>query len=335
MHNQRNSTHIRENAIKMAIKKAQAGCQSCAAGYVELAKQHGATKEQLHNAIATASSSFEQGMSRRSLLKLIAGTSVGLTFGTLGLSGKAWADSSDYWGTDTNTVSETIYGLPQDFYIGRLGHDTTLDTSAFNVNTATATGYNSTYAFWDIEGPDYQPSMSAFSWGYQQGQTAAYQQFHSNIGTTYVGGNTVFGDIEKGNFGWRTTGNPADKSANQAVLEGFLAAVSNQTFGPTVPGVYISPYIWQLFFGGDYITNTDFVLWMTGYQTSAISCWPCASCTDTQTQVEAMLPSVQQQSLGGAGVVVWQYWISGSGCGGDFDVAIQNPSIGFSPLRVV
>lgn len=51
MFRQRDPIRIREDALHMAMKKAQISCRSCATSYLELARQHGATEEQIRFAI--------------------------------------------------------------------------------------------------------------------------------------------------------------------------------------------------------------------------------------------------------------------------------------------
>lgn len=325
MLHQRDAALIREDAIKMAMKKASAGCIPCAKSYLELAKQHDATIEEFCFAINNSSMPIEKGISRRNLLRLAIGVAAGLTAGTIGLlPGKALADGS-YWGTDTNTIS--CCGLSQNFYIGRLGYGTnTGDTQDFNTAAANAAGYNSTYVYWDVEGPDASPGPDPYSWGLQQGQTAG-AEWNNNPNANYVGGTTIFGDIEQGNPGWG-----GDQSRNQEVLQGFLDGVQNNSTGTSLtPGLYITPSNWQAFFGRGYAPNQNFALWIAGCQTCAVSCRPCDSCTETPAQVQNLLPTISQNYLGGSGVVIWQYWIGGCGCG-DFDVAVQDPSQGFTPV---
>ena len=48
--------------------------------------------------------------------------------------------------------------------------------------------------------------------------------------------------------------------------------------------------------------------------------------------VEALAPAVMSTTLGGSQAVVWQYWISERG-GGDFNVAVQSPETGFTPIQ--
>jgi hypothetical protein len=323
---QRNSAQIRQDAINMAIKKANQGCLGCAQNYFELARKHGATEEEIYQSIDNPSIPITKvGISRRTLLKIAMGVAAGLTLGSATLlSGKAEADSG-FWGTDTD--SSSCCGLPQNFYVGRLGYGiSTNNTQYFNRDAANAAGYNSTYAYWDIEGPDAAPMGRypyPYLWGYQQGLTAGSERSY-NPNASYIGGNTIFGDIEGGNPGW---GN--DQAANQAVLQGFLDGIQHNF--NMMPGVYISPISWQSFFGSSFAANQGFVLWITGAQTCTISCAPCDSCADTRAQVQNLAGSVSQNLLGTSGPVIWQYWIGNCRCG-DYDFAWQDPSAGFSPV---
>lgn len=76
MHRTRDAARIREDAIRMAIRKETEGCGGCARGYFDLARKHGATEEDIQEAIAaiaTAASaeSAESGdLSRRDVLKI-------------------------------------------------------------------------------------------------------------------------------------------------------------------------------------------------------------------------------------------------------------------------
>jgi hypothetical protein len=323
--NQRDSARIRKDAIMMALKQASAGCLPCSKSYLELAKQHGATEEEFYLAVHNSSEDFEKGINRRNLLKLAIGVAAGLVLGTTGfLQGTAEADSS-YWGTDTNTGS--CCGLSQNFYIGRLGYGThTGDTQYFNTAAANAAGSSSTYSYWDVVGPEANTATDPYTLGLQQGQTAA-GEWSNNPNASYIWGTTIFGDIESGNGGWG-----GSQSRNQDVLQGFLDGIQNfPGDNPLTPGVYITPLQWQAFFGTSYQPNQNFVLWIAGCQTCVVSCKPCASCTDTPAQVLNILSAVSQNFLGGSRAIIWQYWIGECGCG-DFDVAIQDPASGFTPV---
>jgi len=315
----RNPAQIQQDAINMAIKKANQGCLGCTKNYFELARRYGATEEEISQTIHR--SSVNSGISRRTLLKIAMGVAAGLTVGSAALfPAKAEADSL-FWGTDTNT--ESCCGMSQDFYMGHLGAGiATGDTSNFNTSAAVTAGVNSTYGYWDVEGPDSANGTDPYSWGFQQGQTAG-SEWINNPNAYYIGGGTIFGDIEGGNPGWG-----GDQSANQAVLQGFLDGIGNSNL---TPGVYITPDNWQSFFGSSYAPNQGFVLWLTGAETCVVNCAPCASCTDTPSQVQSLLPSIGQNFLGNSGPVLWQYWIGGCGCG-DYNVAMQDPSQGFTPI---
>lgn len=61
----RNTASLRRDALRMGIQKNRAGCQSCAQSYFDLAKQHGATEEELLQAKKVS----EHEISRRSFFK--------------------------------------------------------------------------------------------------------------------------------------------------------------------------------------------------------------------------------------------------------------------------
>jgi len=150
MQRQRDPAHIRQDAIKMAIQKAQAGCPSCAHKYFQLAQQHGATKEEISSAINNETESQGTRMKRRDILKLAAAAAVGATLGTEVLRSQNAEAYSSYWGTDSN--SQSCCGIPQNFYSGRFGYGTTSSTYYFNVNAAKAAGLYGTYEYWGVVG---------------------------------------------------------------------------------------------------------------------------------------------------------------------------------------
>lgn len=325
MPRQRDPVHIRQDAIKMAIRRAQAGCPSCAQKYFELAQQHGATEEEINSAVNNATESQETRMSRRDILKLAAATAVGAALATDAFLSQNAEAYSSYWGTDSN--SQSCCGIPQNFYIGRFGYGTTSSTYYFNVNAAKAAGLYGTYEYWGVVGPTAGPgNITAYQWGYNQGSTAA-SQWVNNPNAGYVGGSTVFGDVEPGFGGWGS-----NQFNNQQVLQGFLdAIVLSNNYGLT-PGVYISPGNWRSFFGTSFITSQRFVFWLAGCYTCYISCSPCnTNCNTTLTEVQSLLSTTANIILGRSQMVLWQYWISNCSCG-DFNVAIQNPVNGFTPI---
>ena len=330
MQRQRHPLLIRTDAIKMGIKKAQQGCIECAAKYFELAKQYGATQAEFHQTVDGLSFQPEDSkIKRRDLLKLV--TAVG-TAGALSMienlaeeAQQALAEHALYipawWGTDSNTQSG--YGIPQNFYIGRMGYGTQPkgDGYFFNINAANQAGHYRTYGYWVVEGPGSKPSnLSAYSWGQQQA-SCAWNAWHSGPHSASIGGLTIFADIEPGGGGWRN----GNYKPNQDVLNGFLQKAFELTQSKTWPGVYISSRIWSNFFGHNFRPSLNFVLWLTGFQTCISSiCPPCNTKCNTLTGVRAHLASgVTNVTVGGQKPVLWQYWIGSCGCG-DYNVMIQN-----------
>lgn len=321
---------IRTNAIKMGIKKAQQGCIECAAHYFKLAKQYGATPIEFRQNVDRLYSPLEDSkFGRRDLLKLVAaaGTVGALSvienfavqaqqaFATPALSMPTW------WGTDSNTQSG--YGIPQNFYIGRMGYGIQPkgDGNFFNINAAHQAGHDRTYGYWVLDGPGSKPNnLSAYSWGQKQA-SCAWEAWHSGPHSSNIGGQTIFADIEAGGGGWQ---NGNDKP-NQEVLEGFLQECFRLAQSKIWPGVYVSPSIWTNFFGQNFRPSLSFVLWLTGFQTCISSiCAPCNVKCNTLIGVRTHLASgVANVTVGGQKPVLWQYWIGSCGCG-DYNVMMQN-----------
>jgi hypothetical protein len=328
MQRQRDPQLIRVDAIKMGIKKAQQGCIECATKYFKLAKQLGATPAAICQTIDESYfQADEKTSTRRDLLKLAAAA------GITGVSVIEFAEQAQqalakqtlprptWWGTDSNTQSG--YGIPQNFYIGRMGYGTQPkgDGYFFNINAARAASYYRTYGYWVLMGPSSKPdNLSAFSWGQQQA-FCAFNARHTGPHAANIGGLTIFADIEPGCGGWQN----GNYKPNQDVLEGFLQESFALTQSKIWPGVYVSPRIWTSFFGQNFRPSLDFVLWLTGFQTCVASiCPPCNTKCNTLIGVRAHLASgVANVIVGGQKPVVWQYWISSCGCG-DYNVMLQD-----------
>ncbi len=328
----RNTEQIRADALKTAIRKAALGCNSCAQGYFELAKKHGATDEEISRAITDAGNSGAEGISRRRLLQLAVAVAAGATLGLNELLPRQARASGYYWGTDSN--SATMLEIPQDFYVGRFGYGTIGSPFFFNVSAAQTAGKNGTYMYWGLEGPGHAPpGMTYYSWGQQQASVALDQHLN-NPHAAFVGGYTIFADIESGFGGWAV--GSAAYSSNQQVVQGFLdgiaAAYTKQT--PFRPGIYINPNDWINYVGIEFRPPEPFVLWIAGvYACNHGICAPCNdTCWTTLTTVESLLPAVTSTILGGSKALLWQYWLDPPcGCG-DFNVAIQDPGAGFKPV---
>ncbi|MBA2284206.1 MAG: hypothetical protein H0W02_01850 [Ktedonobacteraceae bacterium] len=316
----RSSEQIHVDAVKMGIQKVRSGCFSCAEGYFELARQHGATDEEIRQALDAVASTPDKDLSRRELIKLIGAG--GLALSAAGLITHRADAAAAWWGTDSN--SQTCCGMPQNFYVGRMGYggEPGGDGYFFNTSAARAAGGANTFGYWGVVGPDSRGSYSPYDWGRKQADNA-WNAWYNSPNHAFIWGYTVFGDVESGFGGW-SNGN---YGPNQAVLNGFCTELYNITpANPVVwPGIYISPYTWGQFFGTGFRTNTAFVLWLAGCDTCGSDiCNPCNSSCNTLTTVQNRLSStVVNIGLGGMKPVLWQYWISDCGCG-DYNVAIQH-----------
>ena len=326
MLNQRSSDQIRVDALKVAIRKATTGCLGCADSYLALAEEHGATEAELQQAIDAIYRETGKRAGRRNMMKLLAAGGLvaagGLALETSGLLSSQAAIPTQ-WGTDSG--SQTCCSMPQNFYIGRLGYggQPQGDAYYFNLNAARAAGHGRTFGYWGVVGPDLRPaSMTPDAWGRQQA-TNAWNAWNHGPNSAYVGGTTVFADVEPGFGGW-SFGNYGQ---NQGVVSGFLAQLFAITPPRTWPGLYISSYYWSGLLGTAYRPATDFVLWICGCDTCGRDiCSPCNySCNTLNTVQNKLASTVVNTTLGGRKPVIWQYWISDCSCG-DYNVMTQSVS---------
>ncbi len=340
---QREPQQIRASAIAMGIKKARSGCLDCLDSYLNLARQYGATHKEIQQALtqivqsdATTGTTLLQ--QRRHLLKWAAyATVLPLAYQFLAHTQSAAAheatppktqkphDDDLLWGTDSNTLSNDI--MPQDFYIGRLGYGAQPNGNAqfFNVTAAQQAGKDRTFGYWGIVGPKLKPGgISDYNWGVKQAG-CAWNSWHNGSHASYLGGLTIFGDLEPGFGGWQN----GNYKANQAVLAGFLDQMHHLAPKSSVfPGLYISPLYWRSLIGEQYCPKTPFVLWLTGCHTCASSITsPGDSSGNTPDTIQTNLDAgVANVTIGGQRPVVWQYWISSCGAG-DYNVMLQNSTI--------
>lgn len=278
-------------------------------------------------------------ISRRQALKLAALAGVALPGAAVLLRPEDVLAVSYYWGTDTNSAA--CCGMPENFYIGQMGAGATDNAANFSITAARQAGFAATYGYWTLEGansPNKPGGYTAAQWGNAQAN-AALTAWCSGTYQAYLGGSTIFADIESGNLGW--DGSPT--ANNQAVASAFLSRVKTG-YGRTSPcvsinvngGIYVSPRDWQSMLGTGFLPSVSpFVLWLAGCQTCAISCAPCNNnCSGTLTQVQNLWPFTigNQQIMGGSAPAIWQYWCQCSGtrppcypwnC--DYDVTSQFP----------
>lgn len=365
----RDSGDIRRDAIKMATRKLASGCDSCADAYVKLAREHGATEAELA-AVAPSAVGVEQpdapsriSVVRRSLA-LPGAAAVAANIALPAQAVPAVADPAaekvrrvrehsknfapsrvrtDPFGVDgsTSLSAATIYGMPLQFYIGEMGIGLCSNCgpcggSCFRTDSAKHVGIWYTYGYWGLEGPNSpdKGSRSNFIWGQAQAD-AFVDAWISGPYASYVYGQTFFCDIENGFGGWANY----NYQANQDVLDGFLDEIDyrGSLVGATYePAVYIGlsdingPN--HYYFSPSYRTILPAVFWVTQDQT----CAPCAPCNphcNTITDVtNRWNNTIRHACFAGNGAVVWQYWISGCGCSGDFDYSPQSGNTNFLPV---
>lgn len=327
---QRTPEQIRLEAVKMGLKKAQNGCPECAEKYFELAKQHGATEQEIQAALELVTGMGKKGLNRRELIKYAVAGAGGLAITTTVILSleklrPAQASSSAFFGLDSNTT--ICCGMPLHFYIGRIGYGVYPDTYYYAFNTAMAqkAGHTNTFGYWGVQGPNSNTGYgTAYQWGVAQAKAAWAAWNGTFIGSSYVGGYTVFGDVEAGFGGWGT-----NVAQNQAVISGFLSELFTITPPKVWPGLYVSPSFWNEFLGGNhFVPATSFVLWITGAYECAV-CGPCnEGCATTPADAEGYyLNHVRTITVGGQQAILWQYWLTNPGCDnsgcGDWNISSQ------------
>lgn len=247
------------------------------------------------------------------------------------------------FGTDSLTKSGN--SIPQDFYIGKTGQGgkNTPEYVRFNYDAATTAGFYNTHSYWWLLGPEYKDlygTKSKYNWGRFQAERAVETWWYS-LYAGYVGGRTIFADVEPGEpewSGWFKPGDENYKYGNQKVVEGFIDGIyDNPYVTDLIPGIYTQPNFWKERFGTEYKTPRSAVVWVTGCATCEILCAPCESCTTHLTEVAKKIDNdVVQTKLGGNKAVIWQYWIDtceGSLCpGADYDATKQDPYYAFVPI---
>lgn len=221
------------------------------------------------------------------------------------------AFSSWYYGMDD--ASGTPFPCAGDgpnFYLGLIGGETSLRSGYFDEAAATKAGKDHTFAVWDVAGPGTtggKPAgMSAEDWGIAQGN-AFYNALNSTTSpspyASYIGGQTYFADIERGNGGW-VSGTTQDD--NTATLFGFLDSIwGGGGEDDSTVGAYIGPSFWTEFFGADYTSQIPIVVWAAGSPYCPDDC--IAAANDFNDYYADMV-------VGGYKVMIWQYHPS-SGCG--------------------
>jgi hypothetical protein len=321
---QRNFQEIRTRALTFAVQKHDEGCLNCAEGYIRLAAEHGATERDFERA----------AMGRRSFLKMAAAAvAAGVAADLLLPAQRARASSvvmalgvDGYFGVDscTDPVSGSVAQMPLQFYIGELGA-TQNGLACFNVATAQYVGLDFTHGYWGLCGPNFMTSANMTdpaAYGAMQAQ-AAIAAWNANHN---CGGKTIFADIEAGFGGW---GAPATQQQHAAMLDAFLETLAQAGF---IPGVYIADDAKSLWFPTSYQAVVPFVYWVAGGPYAGTMCGPCAqNCYTLAPVAAAWQTAVSQEVFGGQQAIIWQYWLSGFGCNGDFNYSPQSGEGNFTP----
>ncbi|HEY1348390.1 MAG TPA: hypothetical protein VGF67_02035 [Ktedonobacteraceae bacterium] len=325
----RTPAQMRQDALSMGIKKARKGCAACAERYFDLARRYGTSEQEILLALQEATHTRTPGLGRRDLIKYaVAGAGGLITTATavvsLTRSRPAQAFSS-YFGIDSNTT--ICCQMPLHFYAGRMGYGIYPDTFyyAFRPAMARLVGHTHTFGYWGVQGPGSNPGYtSTYRWGVAQAQAAWNAWNRSFIGASYVGGYTVFGDVEQGFGGW-----DLHIAQNQAVIAGFLDTLFALTPSEVWPGLYVSPEFWNRYLGGNrFVPVTPFVLWICGVYACAV-CGPCdPACASTPADAAMYFSTrVRAITVGGQNAVLWQYWLTNPGCDtsgcGDWSISSQ------------
>jgi len=323
----RTPEQIRLDALKMGVKKAQSGCPACAEKYFELAQQHGTTEQEIQEALEQATGMGGKRLSRRELMRYAVASGLALTAsGLMSLETHNTAEATSYYfGIDSNTT--ICCSMPLNFYVGRMGYGVYPDKSYYAFNTAMANkvGYSNTFGYWGVQGPNVNTGgRTPYNWGKAQADAAWAAWDGTFIGANYVGGFTVFGDVETGFGGWGTN----TVANNQAVISGFVFELFAITPASVWPGLYVSPYFWNTWLGGNGFNPGGYVLWINGWYECDV-CGPCnLNCSTTVQDAERLYSNnVKPKVVGGQHPVLWQYWLTNPGCDnsgcGDWDISDQ------------
>lgn len=345
---------VRTEALRHAGEKLRAGCVACAEGYLRLAREHGASEAEVrqvrdaHQPAGPHHTSHTASLNRRDLLKWAGAALAAGVASPFLLTRTAQAHhvasqvaslaSFGYFGVDSCTAPDVggVAGMPVNFYIAELGA-TNNGLGCFNPTTSQLVGEDFTHGYWGLSGPNFAPAPASVNpasvspllpaasifaaYGITQAQAAlaAWQT------TPGVAGKTLFADVEAGFGGW---GDPMTPQQGAELLDGFLVTIAAAGF---VPGVYINNSSRDAWFPPDYRAAVPFVYWVAGGPAAGQMAGPCVQ-GDTLGGVTALWSQqVQQETFAGISAILWQYWPSDLGCGGDFNFSPQSGNAAFTP----
>lgn len=223
------------------------------------------------------------------------------------------------FGVDSCTTLEaaTAELMPAQFYVAELG------AGAYSLNcvqqdTMAYVGQDYVHGYWGLTGPD--GVADPYAYGQQQAQNAI-TAWHNIPG---IAGITIFADVEYGFGGWTQQPTPDQQLQNEQLLNGFLTTIAQAQF---IPGVYINDNDKTTWFTADYVSQVPFVYWVAGGPLSGTMPAPCDPVGLTLPPViHGWQDSVLNETFAGQKAELWQYWLSGSGCNGDF---VYTPQTGY------
>lgn len=318
---------VRERALATAIAKHDEGCENCAAAYITVARANGATEADVRRA----------AVGRRRFLKFAlatlaaTGVGAGILIDHLHTASSAMSpvlprfgngDLPGAYGVDSCTPVATATGqaMPLQFYIGEVGA-TANGLNCFDRETAAAVGPDLTHGYWGVCGPNNTASLFAY------GQEQALRAVEAVAANGLVSGRTLFADVETGFGGW---GDPATSEQHAALLDAWLKTVAAAGY---IPGVYISDSNRDAWFPSGYRAAVPFVYWVAGGPHAGTMCAPCQSNCDTLASVHQLWDDhVSRETFAGYRAVLWQYWLSDFGCGGDYNFSPQRASNALLPV---
>ncbi|HEX6543263.1 MAG TPA: hypothetical protein VF040_16020 [Ktedonobacterales bacterium] len=222
----------------------------------------------------------------------------------------------------TSLDAATAQLMPAQFYIAELGAGAySLDCVQRDV--IDYVGEENVHGYWGLSGPT--DVADPYAYGQQQAQAAlnAWQN------TPGIAGITIFADVEYGFGGWTKAPTPEQQQRNVQLLNGFLTTIAQAQF---VPGVYLNNHDKMTWFPADYISQVPFVYWVAGGPESGTMCAPCEPiCQTLPPVIHSWKSVVSQEIFAGQKAAIWQYWLSGSGCSGDFVYSPQSGYHAFLP----
>lgn len=207
--------------------------------------------------------------------------------------------------------------MPTQFYVAELGAGAySLDCVQQDVMGYVGEDY--VHGYWGLTGPN--DVTDPYVYGQQQAQ-AAIDAWHKIPG---IAGITIFADVEYGFGGWSQQPTPQQQARNVQLLNGFLTTIAEAQF---IPGVYVNNNDKRTWFPADYISQVPFVYWVAGGPGSGSMCAPCEPiCQTLPPVIQNWHTVVSQTTFAGQKAEIWQYWLSGSGCNGDF---VYTPQTGY------